>query len=127
MTEKCHVLYVDDHEDSAFMFKQLLSLSDYVVTIAATMAQALTLAASEEFDLYVLDRRLPDGTGVELCRQLKELTPNVAVIFYTGDVYELSRQEGAAAGADAYVPKPHIDKLIEAVQQLLSQRECAAA
>ena len=127
MTAKCHVLYVDDHEDSAFMFKQLLSLSDYEVTIAATMEQALTLAESEEFDLYVLDKRLPDGTGVDLCRRLNQITPDVAVIFYSGDVYELHRQEALMAGARAYVEKPAIDKLIETVHQLLLERECATA
>ena len=127
MTAKCRVLYVDDHEDSAFMFKQLLSLSDYEVSVAATMAEALTLAKSEEFDLYVLDKRLPDGTGVDLCRRLNQLTPDVAVIFYSGDVYEIHRQEALMAGARAYVTKPAIDKLIDTVHQLLSERECATA
>ena len=127
MTAKCRVLYVDDHEDSAFMFKQLLSLSDYEVSVAATMELALTLAKSEEFDLYVLDKRLPDGTGVDLCRRLNQITPDVPVIFYSGDVYELHRQEALMAGASAYITKPAIEKLIETVHQLLSERECAAA
>lgn len=126
MTAKCRVLYVDDHEDSGFMFQQLLSLSDYEVSIAVTMAEALRLAKSEEFDLYVLDRRLPDGSGIELCHQLNQISPKVAVIFYTGDAYELHRQEGLNAGAAAYIPKPNIDKLVEAVHKLLAQRECAA-
>ena len=127
MTAKCRVLYVDDHEDSAFMFKQLLSLSDYEVSVAVSMAEALTFADGGEFDLYVLDKRLPDGTGVDLCRRLNQITPDVPVIFYSGDVYELHRQEALMAGASAYVTKPAIDKLIETVHQLLSQRECAAA
>ncbi|HEY3026608.1 MAG TPA: response regulator [Pyrinomonadaceae bacterium] len=127
MTAKCRVLYVDDHEDSAFMFKQLLSLSDYEVSVAVTMAEALTRAKSEEFDLYVLDKRLPDGTGVDLCRQLNQITPDVPVIFYSGDAYELHRQEAFKAGARAYVTKPAIDKLIDTVHQLLSERECATA
>ncbi len=127
MSAKCRVLYVDDHEDSGFMFQQLLSLSDYEVTIAETMEQALRLAKSEEFDLYVLDRRLPDGSGIDLCRRLNALSPDVAVIFYSGDAYELHRQEGISAGATAYIPKPHIDKLVETVHTLLSEKECAAA
>jgi CheY-like chemotaxis protein len=51
----------------------------------------------------------------------------VPCIFYTGDAYEMHRLEALAAGADAYVPKPDIEALIEAVQKLLSERECAAA
>ena len=127
MSAKCRVLYVDDHEDSGFMFQQLLSLSDYEVTIAVSVEQAMRLAKSEEFDLYVLDRRLPDGSGLELCRRLNELSSDVPVIFYTGDAYELHRQEGISAGATEYIPKPHIDKLVEAVHKLLSEKECAAA
>jgi DNA-binding response OmpR family regulator len=126
MTERCRILYVDDHEDSAVMFKQLLSLSDYEVTTAATVEQTLALAQSTAFDLFVLDRRLPDGMGADLCRQLKQLFSDVPVILYSGDAYEIHRNEGLTAGADAYVPKPHIDKLIDAVHQMLSQRACAA-
>ena len=126
MSAKCRVLYVDDHEDSGFMFQQLLSLSDYEVSIANSVDEALRLVKSDEFDLYVLDRRLPDGSGVELCRQLTALSPDVAVIFYTGDAYELHRQEGIRAGAAEYIPKPYIDKLVDAVHKLLSEKQCAA-
>ena len=58
---------------------------------------------------------------------LNVLTPGVPCIFYTGDVYEVHRQEAMTAGADAYVPKPDIEALIETVHQLLVERECAAA
>ena len=44
MSAKCRVLYVDDHEDSGFMFQQLLSLSDYEVTVAGSVEQAMRLA-----------------------------------------------------------------------------------
>ena len=127
MSEQCRILYVDDHEDSAIMFQHLLSMSDYEVTTAASVEQAVDLARSIEFDLYVLDRRLPDGMGADLCRRLKQLSPDVPVILYSGDAYEIHRLEGLKAGADAYVPKPPIDELIEAVHKILSQNACAAA
>jgi CheY-like chemotaxis protein len=124
---KCRILYVDDHEDSAEMFRLILSSPDYEVEIAKTMAEAIERARSGNFDLYVLDKRLPDGSGTDLCRILNDLTPGVPCIFYTGDAYEIHRQEAFAAGADAYVSKPDVDKLIETVQKVLSDRECAAA
>lgn len=123
----CHVLYVDDHEDSAEMFRLILSSPGYEVEIAQTVAEALERAKSGKFDLYVLDKRLPDGSGTDLCRKLNELTPGVPCIFYTGDAYEVHRLEAIAAGADAYVAKPDVDALIDAVHKLLSERECAAA
>ena len=124
---KCRILYVDDHADSSEILKLVLSESDYEVHTASRMDEALQLATTQAFDLYVLDKRLPDGSGFELCRKLNRLTPGVPCIFYTGDAYEIHREEARAAGADVYIAKPDIDKLIETVHQILSQRECAAA
>jgi CheY-like chemotaxis protein len=124
---KCSILYVDDHEDSSEMLKLVLSESDYDVQIADTVEKAIQLAQAQEFDLYVLDKRLPDGSGMDLCRKLTQLTPGVPCIFYSGDAYEVHRQEAMAAGARAYIPKPDLEGLIGEVQKLLSERECATA
>ena len=124
---KCRILYVDDHEDSAEMFRLLVSSPDYEVQTAQTIAEAIEHAKSGTFDLYVLDRRLPDGSGMDLCTMLTALTPGVPCIFYSGDAYEIHRQEAMIAGATAYVPKPDVDALIDVVHKLLSERECAAA
>jgi two-component system response regulator RegX3 len=124
---KCRILYVDDHEDSSEMLKLLLAPMNYEVQAARTVDDAIKLAQSVNFDLYVLDKRLPDGSGIELCKVLNKLTPSVPCIFYTGDAYETHRQEAAAAGADAYISKPDVEQLIETVHRLLSERECAAA
>ena len=124
---KCRILYVDDHEDSAEMFRMMLSSEDYEVQIALSIEEAMAKTEGEEFDLYVLDKRLPDGSGTELCRMLTSLTPGVPCIFYSGDAYEIHRQEAFAAGARAYVSKPDVDALIQTVHQLMSDRECATA
>ncbi|HEX8922103.1 MAG TPA: response regulator [Pyrinomonadaceae bacterium] len=124
---KCRILCVDDHEDTSYMLTHLLGQSDYDVVVSESMQDALRLIKSEQFDLYVLDKRLPDGSGLDLCRKLNAATPDVPIIFYSGDAYDLHRQEGLCAGADAYVPKPHIEELIKTVQQILAGRECAAA
>ena len=123
---KCRILCVDDHFDTSEMLQVLLSDEDYEVETAATIGEACQLAGATEFDLYVLDKRLPDGTGLELCETLNKLTPTVPCIFYSGDAYEIHRYEAMAAGATAYVAKPDIDQLIQTVHKLLSERECAA-
>jgi CheY-like chemotaxis protein len=124
---KCRILYVDDHEDSAEMFRLLVSSPDYDVQTAQTVAEALELAKSGSFDLYVLDKRLPDGSGMDLCIMLNAVTPGVPCIFYTGDAYEVHRQQAIVAGATAYVPKPDVEALIDTVHKVLAERECAAA
>jgi len=122
---KCRVLCIDDHEDTSEMLKILLTQEDYEVVVAVSCEEALQLAANEEFDLYVLDRRLPDGSGLELCKDLARATPGIPAIFYSGDAYELHRSEAMAAGADDYVTKPDIDRLINSVHDLLAARQCA--
>ena len=124
---KCRVLCVDDHRDTSEMLQMLLSEENYVVHTAATMGEACSMATDIEYDLYVLDKRLPDGTGVELCEKLMTITPAVPCIFYTGDAYEVHRREALAAGAAAFVAKPDIEGLIDAVHQMLANSECATA
>ncbi|HLE63929.1 MAG TPA: response regulator [Pyrinomonadaceae bacterium] len=123
---KCRILCVDDHDDTSEMLQLLFTSPDYDVRTARTVEEALSLAKSEEFDLYVLDKRLPDGTGLELCQELNALTPGIPCILYTGDAYEVHRQEALRAGADAFVAKPDLEGLINAVKDLLAKRECAA-
>jgi CheY-like chemotaxis protein len=127
ISPKCRVLCVDDHRDTSEMLQMLLSEENYRVHTAATMEEACRMASETEYDLYVLDKRLPDGTGVELCERLAAISPNVPCIFYTGDAYEIHRREAFAAGAAAFVAKPDVEGLINAVHQLLANSECATA
>jgi len=124
---KCCVLCVDDHKDTSEMLQLILAEEDFEVHTAATVDAAIEIAAECKFDLYVLDKRLPDGSGLELCTKLNSLTPGVPYIFYTGDAYEIHRQQAMAAGASAFVPKPDVDGLIDMVHKLLSEQECATA
>ena len=124
---KCRVLCVDDHRDTSEMLQMLLAEEDYEVQTAATLQEACSMAMQSRYDLYVLDKRLPDGTGLELCGTLQKITPDVPCIFYTGDAYEMHRKEAFEAGAAAFVAKPDIEGLIKAVHQLLTEKECATA
>lgn len=124
---KCRILCIDDHADTSEMLTLLLIQEDYEVVTATTMQEAIRLATSEEFDLYVFDKHLPDGSGLDLCAQLTEITPGVPCLIYSGDAYEIHRVEALAAGADEYVIKPDIEGLIESVRKLLAERACAAA
>ena len=123
---KCRILCVDDHQDTSDMLSLLLAQEDYEVICAMSAKEALSIASAKEFDLYVLDKRLPDGDGLALCKDLTKITPNVPCMFYSGDAYEIHRHQALQAGAAAYVAKPDIEGLIEGVRKILSKRECAA-
>lgn len=113
------VLYVDDNVDACFMLSTLLGFSGIDVLCAYTIKDAFRLAENEHFDVYLLDNRFPDGSGLELCRQLRELSPQTPIVFYSGDAYETDRQKALAAGAQAYVVKPEIDKVVSTLLQLM--------
>src|SRR5258705_10115269 len=66
---KCRILCVDDHLDTSEMLQLLLAEEDYEVRTAGTIEEASAIAQSEEFDLYVLDKRLPEAL-VSNCAKL---------------------------------------------------------
>lgn len=115
------ILCVDDHDDTCAMLQTLFGQAGREVVSAAGVGEAVALAASQSFDLFVIDMTLPDGTGVELCRQLRELQPHAPVVFYTGRAYEADRSAALAACAAAYVAKPSIDQLVREVERLLAE------
>ena len=118
-TSKRRILCVDDNEDNSSMLTVLLGLSSYDAVAAGSISEALRLAQSERFDLYILDKRFPDGTGLALCQEIRSLHPETPVIFYSGDAFSSDRTEGLSAGAQDYVAKPDIEKLLESVNHLL--------
>ena len=122
---QCRILCIDDHDDTSEMLKLILSHEDYEVVTARTGEEAMQLAKTDEYDLYVLDKHLPDRSGLDLCTELNRITPGVPCLIYTGDAYAVHKSEALAAGAHAYVVKPDIDGLIETVRELLARKECA--
>ncbi len=118
------ILFVDDHEDTRFMLKVLLGLSNYDVATAETMASGLLLAQSENFDLYVLDTQLPDGSGTELCRRIREFDAQTPIIFFSGETPQRLRS-ALACGAQDCVMKPELDCLQRAISRAMSGvRQC---
>src|SRR5262245_18217594 len=100
------ILCVEDDEDTCQLMICLLGLSHYEVRTAKTMTEGLKLAGAEEFDLYLLDNLLPDGTGLELCLRLRSLDSRTPILFHSGAVYEEDRKQALAAGAQIYLRKP---------------------
>ena len=73
-----------------------LDMNGYLTVAAYNTGKARQLVATEEFDLVLLDVNLPDGNGMDLCRELKEECPQLPVIFLTANDLE----EDVVAGFD---------------------------
>lgn len=83
-----------------------LSEAGYTVDSAITKAEAARLSEGQDYDLIVLDVNLPDGSGFDFCKQIKERRPDTAVIFLTANDMESDMLKGFELGADDYVTKP---------------------
>ncbi|MBA3597849.1 MAG: response regulator [Methylibium sp.] len=118
----CRVLVVDDNRDAAQTLAELLGLLGHEVTTVADGAGALAAAGSARWDFYILDIGLPDMTGLELIRRLKQgqADPSTTFIALTGygqsNDYAMSKQ----AGFDYHMVKP--PNFSELVQILGGQR-----
>jgi DNA-binding response OmpR family regulator len=122
-----HVLCIDDNEDTCSMLSVLLGLADYHVATAGTLAEGLNLARNQRFDLYLLDFRLPDGNGLQLCQAIRSFDQCTPIIFCSGRSNPQDRQEAMSAGAQAYLIKPiDPDVLKETIQWLLAKANYAA-
>ncbi|HKG21698.1 MAG TPA: response regulator [Blastocatellia bacterium] len=120
------ILFVDDDDDTRQMMTVLLEQSGRKVTTAATAAEALSVAAKHGFDLYILDNLLPDGSGVDLCRYLRKLSPLVPVLFFSGAAYASDIEEATEAGAAGYIVKPADMEQVEATVARLLKSETEA-
>jgi two-component system OmpR family response regulator len=121
------VLCVDDDEDSREILSTLLRFSRIETKAVGTAAQALSLIQAERFDLYLLDARLPDLDGFELCRRMRAFDPHTPILFYSGAACDADKKRGIEAGADAYVIKPDVDGLLATVKQFVSHAASATA
>ena len=83
-----------------------LSTGGYEIDTALTKEAASDFYGKKEYDLIVLDVNLPDGSGFDLCREVKELHPDTAVIFLTANDMESDMLRGFELGPDDYVTKP---------------------
>jgi DNA-binding response OmpR family regulator len=100
------ILCVDDDADTCEMLSYFLGRSGYQVNVAASMADALKLAIEERFDLYLLDLRFSDGSGIELYKQIRAFDSLAPVVIFSGDVRECVRHEAMQAGVQHFFRKP---------------------
>jgi two-component system sensor histidine kinase ChiS len=116
---RARILLVDDEEDAREL--ATLTLSEYTLICARDFDEGLRIARLRYFDLYILDSWLPDKSGVELCRAIREFDPHTPILFYSAAAYAKDIQEGLCAGAQAYLSKPiNSDELRQTVSQLIS-------
>jgi len=105
------------------MIDTALTQSGFDVVNAGTAAEAVSAIQREDPAVVLLDLILPDGDGVEVCREVREYS-EVSIIMVTAKRDLTDRLAGLDAGADDYVTKPlSIGELVARVKSLLRRRE----
>ena len=122
------VLYIEDHEDTRELVTLVLEQKCLEVVTGSTIQSGVVLARAQKFDLYLLDSWLPDGSGLELCRRIREFDKATPIIFYSAAAYESDRVEAIRSGAQAYLIKPsHPSELCSLVTSLIESHRFRAA
>jgi len=105
MQRKRTVLLVEDETSITEPLAEALGREGFETQIAGTVAESLKLAARVKPDLVLLDVMLPDGSGYDVCRELRQRS-QVPIIMLTARGEEADRIVGLELGADDYVVKP---------------------
>ncbi len=114
------ILLVEDHTDSAEVRGRLLRAKGYVVEICATVAEAEKIMREQQFNLLLSDIGLPDGTGVDLIRQVRQRS-TIPAIALTGFGMDQDITRYKEAGFDAHLTKPvNFQKLEMIINQFFS-------
>ncbi|MEM9558605.1 MAG: response regulator [Acidobacteriota bacterium] len=109
------VLVVDDEPNIVLSLEFLLRQEGYRVEVARDGDEALRRARAEPPDLVLLDVMLPDCSGFDVCRHLRDLQPAPRVILLTARGRSVERLRGLELGADRYVTKPFSTRDLMAV------------
>ena len=122
--EKHQILIVEDERDIANLVALHLKDANFDVSLAADGHEGMQLAFNRQWDLIILDIRLPGPDGLTICRALRREMAYVPILMLTSKSSELDRVLGLELGADDYVTKPFsVTELVARVKAIFRRIE----
>ncbi|MBS3754504.1 MAG: response regulator [Desulfobacterales bacterium] len=123
MSDPTAILLVDDEEEFVSTLAERLEIRGFESKAAYSGDQALSLIESNDYDVVVLDVKMPGMDGLEVMNHIKARRPEMPVILLTGHGSTKEGMEGMHKGAFDYLMKPlDIDELISKVQEALGSQ-----
>ena len=123
--KKKYVFILEDDDDLADGICLSLQSTELCFTCCKTIAEAKPLLKNNTFDLLILDINLPDGSGLELCKEIRK-TSQVPIALLTARDMELDIVTGLECGADDYITKPFSLMVLRARIRTLLRRNTPA-
>lgn len=122
LSTKGRVLCTEDNVDTRDLID--LTLSDYGFEVVSSLSsiQAIDLAKTQTFDLYLVDNWMPGLSGTELIRKLREFDNETPILFYSAAAFESDKEAARLSGAQGYLVKPATgEELIAEVVRLIAE------
>jgi CheY-like chemotaxis protein len=115
------ILLVEDHQDTAAVLSRALRRKGFRVSTANTVAAAVELFESEQFDLLISDIGLPDGSGIDLLTRMN-LVRRIPAVALSGYGMERDLAKSLAAGFIEHLIKPvNLDALCKSIERALAE------
>lgn len=105
-TQAPQLLIVDDDEEIRQLLSRYMRDQGFRIQLASSCAEVVASIATSRIDLIVLDVMLPDGSGLDLCRDLRAARSSIPIILLTALQEDVDRIIGLEIGADDYLGKP---------------------
>jgi DNA-binding response OmpR family regulator len=119
--ESQKILLVDDERDLRMLVAEQLGMEGYNVTEAGRVKEAIDKMSGSRFDIFLLDVRLPDGTGLDILRHMRQAGVTTPVIMLTGTAGLDIAVESVKLGARDYITKPaKISYLLNSIKGILT-------
>lgn len=117
------ILLVEDNEELNEINRRALVLKGYSVLSAKTLGEAREYLSDYSPDVILLDVMLPDGDGIDFCKEIRDKT-DAHILFLTSRVEHEDRVRGLETGGDDYITKPyHPEEMISRVAAAIRRRE----
>lgn len=121
------ILVVEDDQNLALGIQYALKNEGFEAEVADRVKPAQELLEKGKYDMVLLDIMLPDGTGYDLCREIRKVS-DMPVIFLTACDEEVNIIMGLDMGGDDYITKPfRVRELISRIKAVLRRNSCQAA
>jgi DNA-binding response OmpR family regulator len=106
MDKKIHILLAEDDNNLGFVVQDNLMVSGFKVTLCGDGEEALKAFANNAFDLCILDVNMPRKDGFAVAETIREVNPDMPIVFLTAKSMQEDIVKGLTIGADDYITKP---------------------